>query len=305
MNLARRAFALRDPLAWADFAGLVREGERLGYEAVFLPEIAGRDAFVALGALAGETDRLRLATGIAPMTSRRARTTAMAGATVQERSDGRMILGIGTGPPVPGALDGLRGYVALLRDLLGGGTVGDPEPLSLRYGDPVPIWISALGPRSTRLAGEIADGVLLNWCTPERVATAREEVRAGAEAAGRDPSLVTLAVYVRACLGGDSDLAMEALRRATGEYASYPAYARQFATLGFVEETRAAAAAHHAGRPGDVPDALVRAVCVTDASAGERLAACRQAGADLPVVYPVAAGPDVVASIRGTLRAIG
>ena len=49
------AFALRDPLPWDRFAGLARQAEALGYAAVFLPEIAGRDAFAALTALAGET----------------------------------------------------------------------------------------------------------------------------------------------------------------------------------------------------------------------------------------------------------
>ncbi len=91
------AFALRDPLPWETFQGLVSECESRGYAAVFLPEIFGRDALVALGALAGPTDRLLLGTGIIPMTSRSPLLTAMAAASVQERSGGRLILGLGTG----------------------------------------------------------------------------------------------------------------------------------------------------------------------------------------------------------------
>ncbi len=90
-----------------------------------------------------------------------------------------------------------------------------------------------------RVAGEVADGVLLNWCTPERVRAARTAIQEGAAAAGRDPADVTVAVYVRASLGASEEACMRALRTAAGEYASYPAYARQFALMGLEDEARA------------------------------------------------------------------
>ncbi len=291
--------ALRDPLPWPDFAGAARLAEELGYEAMFLPEIAGRDALAALTGLAGETSRVMLGTGVIPMGSRTPMLTAMAAATVHERSGGRVILGLGTGPAVPGALDRLRELVATLRRLL------DSE-VSLVTPSPIPIWISALGPRALRLAGEVADGVLLNWCPPERVAQARTAVAAAASGAGRDPGAVTVAAYVRASLGEDEAAADLALRVAAAEYASYPAYARQFATVGLEAEAAAAARAHRDGRPGDVPDALVRAVTLPRdrAAAAARLGEFREAGADLAVVYPVVAGTDLGASLTATIRAL-
>ena len=117
------AFAMRDPFPWPPFARLVRQGESLGYDAVFLPEIGGRDALVALGALAAETEVLRLGTGVIPMSSRTPMLAAMAAAAVHERSLGRLVLGIGTGPAVPGALDRLRELVATLRRLFAGDEV--------------------------------------------------------------------------------------------------------------------------------------------------------------------------------------
>ena len=300
--------ALRDPIGWHDFTQLVRTGEQAGYETVFLPEILGRDALVALGALAGETTRMRLATGVVPIGSRRALIVAMAAATIQERSGGRMILGLGTGPSVPGALDRLRAYVVAVRALLRGESVvmgGRTISLSLRV-DPAPeVWISALGPRAMALAGELADGVLLNWCPPERVTVARERVREGAEAAGRDPSGVRVAVYVRACVGTEEDAALAELRRAAAAYAGVPAYRRQFEAVGRGAEADAAAAA---GREGDdrlVPETLVRRVCLLGdpAEARRRLQAYREAGADLPVVYPVAA-LDPASSVLGTTIAL-
>ncbi len=302
------AFALRDPLQWSDFVGTVQIGERAGYGALFLPEIAGRDALVTLGMLAGETSELLLGTGIVPMTSRRTLLAAMGAATVHERSGGRLILGLGTGGARPGALDRLRAEVLALRAVLAGESVehdGESLHLTLDPGSPVPVWIAALGPRAMRLAGELADGVILNWCPPERVAFARERIREGATAAGRDPARVTVAVYVRACVGQEDEHALPALKAAAGQYASYAAYRRQFEQVGLGDEAAAAAAATSAGRPEEVPESLVRAVCLTGeaGSAAEGLGAFREAGADLPVVYPVPV-LEPISSILGTLFAL-
>jgi alkanesulfonate monooxygenase SsuD/methylene tetrahydromethanopterin reductase-like flavin-dependent oxidoreductase (luciferase family) len=269
-QLVGTAFTIRDPLPWPDVAAIAREGEGLGYAAVFLPETGARDTLAALMGIAGETDELLLGTGVIPMPARTTRLAAMAAATVQERSGGRLVLGVGTGPSAPGALERLRTYAGEIRELVGGSAPGPALRLSLPA--PVPIWIAALGPKAVRLAGEIADGVILNWCTPERVAEARDAIRAAAGDAGRDPDSVTIAVYVRASF---SERADEALLKAASEYGSYPAYARQFQAMG-VEPS---------------PEAIVEAVCLrgdTD-RARDRLETYRTAGADLQVVYPVLA----------------
>jgi alkanesulfonate monooxygenase SsuD/methylene tetrahydromethanopterin reductase-like flavin-dependent oxidoreductase (luciferase family) len=301
-------FALRDPLPWAEYAAIVHEGEAAGYRALFLPEIAGRDALVALGALAGETERLLLATGIVPIASRSTLLTAMGAATVHERSGGRLLLGIGTGDIGAGALDRLRDEVRALRSLFEGERVerkGRHVALSLLPGIPIPIWISCLGPRSMRLAGEIADGVLLNWCPPERVAFARERIREGAELSGRDPAEVRLGVYVRACVDQDPGASLAAVSEVAAQYASYPAYARQFEAVGLGEEARAAAASRGSADPSGVPERLIREVGIvgSEPEARARLEAYRSAGADLPVVYPVATGAPAP-SIRATLAAL-
>ncbi|HET9671289.1 MAG TPA: LLM class flavin-dependent oxidoreductase [Actinomycetota bacterium] len=273
------AFTIRDPLPWDQVTAIAREGERLGYEAVFLPETGGRDTLATLAGLAGETSRLLLGTGVIPMRSRTPELAAMAAATVQERSGGRHVLGVGTGGADAGALDRLRTYVGAIKERL------DRSPLRLHA--PVPIWVAALGPKASRLAGELADGVILNWCTPERVAEAREAIRDAATAAGRPPDAVTIGVYVR---GSFTDRADEALLAAASEYVSYPAYARQFERMG-VELT---------------PEAAVEAVCLRGdpRAARARLDAYRRAGADLPVVYPaLALGEDAQASIAA-LRAL-
>jgi 5,10-methylenetetrahydromethanopterin reductase len=279
------AFTIRDPLPWPDVVGIAREGEGLGYAAVFLPETGARDTLATLMGIAGETEELLLGTGVIPMPARTARLAAMAAATVQERTGGRHILGVGTGRAAPGALERLRAYVEEIRELVGG-SAPDAAALRLPLPAPVPIWIAALGPRAVRLAGGIADGVILNWCTPDRVAEARDAIRTAAGEAGRDPDAVTVAVYVRASFSGRAD---EALLAAASEYGSYPAYARQFEAMG-VESS---------------PEAIVDAVCLQGDPdrARERLESYRRAGADLPVVYPVLApgeGREAALAVLGT-----
>ena len=273
------AFTIRDPLPWPDVAAIARAGEALGYAAVLLPETGARDTLATLTGLADETSSLLLGTGVIPMAARTPKLAAMAAATVQERSGGRLILGVGTGGSAPGALGRLRAYVEEIRDLVGGSTPG--AALRLPLPAPVPIWVAALGPKATRLAGAIADGVILNWCTPDRVAEARDAIRTSAAQAGRDPDSCTISVYVRASF---TDRADEALLAAAGEYISYPSYARQFEAMG-VEPTA---------------EGAVDAVCLRGdpAAARDRLEAYREAGADLPVVYPVLApGEGAEASI--------
>jgi 5,10-methylenetetrahydromethanopterin reductase len=264
----------------------------MGFAALFVPEIAGRDAFAALTALAGETDRIALGAGVVPISSRRIGVTAMGAATVHERSGGRMVLGLGIGRPRRGALDELEAAVVALRAHVERAVA---RPLGaegiVALGSPIPIWLAALGPRTVRLAGRVADGVLLNWCSPDRVAEARSQLAEGAAEAGRDPDEVVVAAYVRAAVGvdGDAAAAREALLRAAGEYASLAAYRRQFDAMGL----------------GGV-DAIVDEVCLAGdrAIARRRLDEYRGAGCDLPVVYPVPFGADPAASVAATLHAM-
>jgi alkanesulfonate monooxygenase SsuD/methylene tetrahydromethanopterin reductase-like flavin-dependent oxidoreductase (luciferase family) len=148
------------------------------------------------------------------------------------------------------------------------------------------------------LAGEIADGVILNWCTPERVAQARAAIsrREG----------FTISVYVRACLSHVDEHALEALKNTAARYVSLPPYARQFEAMGLGKEAAAASEGlERDGYPVDVvPDRLVERTCVWGAreKALSRLQEYRDAGADLVVLYPVPAG-EAVSSLTGTLMA--
>ncbi len=296
----------REVLAWRDLVQVAETAEQTGYRAIFTPEIGAREAFSTLTAFSALTSRIRLASGVAPISSRDPRRMAMEAATVHEVSGGRHVLGMGSTESIRAT----HGYVAAVRALLGGGVArlpgseGEIPPLDL-HPEPgaVPIWLGALGPRMTTLAGEVADGVLLNWCTPERVAQAREQVAAGAAAAGRDADEVAIAVYVRACLGHEDASAIGALAEAAVEYASMPKYRRQFEVMGLGKEAEAAGSPREGG-PGRAAEDLVAAVCVwgTRRDALGRLREYADAGADLVVVYPVPA-LDAASSVMGTVLA--
>ncbi|HYH27835.1 MAG TPA: LLM class flavin-dependent oxidoreductase [Actinomycetota bacterium] len=286
-----RSVALRDPIPWADLVEIVRTAEQTGYRSLFLPEVGARETPSALAGLATVTERIELATGVVSLASREVHTVAMLAATLQELSGGRFILGVGAGNEL--GIEEVRAAVSTIAALLAGEEKGG-RALGL-LADPVPdIWLAALGPRMTELAGEVADGVLLNWCDPARVERAREEIRRGAERSDRDPSAVTVAVYVRACVGVDEGMALEALGRAASMYAAMPYYRRQLDLAGLGSESEAAASGSG--------ERLARALCAwgTRAEAEARLEAYRDAGADVVVVYPVAVR-DVASSLFGTV----
>jgi alkanesulfonate monooxygenase SsuD/methylene tetrahydromethanopterin reductase-like flavin-dependent oxidoreductase (luciferase family) len=263
----------REVLAWDDVAGLARLSEELGFEAVFAPEIGGWEAFALLSGMATQTERIRLVTGVVPLSARVPERMAMGAASLQELSGGRFALGVGSRESIQRTRDAVTDLRKRLVEGSGTDWATEPRPAS--------IYLAALGPRMTRLAGEVADGVILNWCTPERVAEARSSI------GERDDFVI--AVYVRACLSHVDEQAGEALRIAAARYAGMEPYRRQFEAMGVA--------------PGD-PDGVVTAVCVRGDrdSARRRFQDYADAGADLVVVYPVAAG-EAVSSLRGTLMA--
>ncbi|HEX2090719.1 MAG TPA: LLM class flavin-dependent oxidoreductase [Actinomycetota bacterium] len=300
---------LRDPLPRHQLVQVVQTAEETGYSSVFVPEIAAREAFATLASLGSATSRIRLGTGVVTVQARSPVTTAMGAATLQELSAGRFVLGLGAGT-APNPLRAVEEYAGVVRALLSGQMVTHERlgisdfALGLPLERPPQIWLAALGDRMISLGGRIADGVLLNWCTPERVARAREMINTSATEAGRTPSDVTVAVYVRSCLGVEDGVAYEALRAAAAQYAAIPHYAKQLVQMGLGEESRIAARALESGRLVEVPDRLVRGLTVMGGrrDALARFDAYRRAGADLVLCYPVPA-LDPFSSILGTVLA--
>jgi len=226
-----------DGFTLADHGDLVREAERLGYQDAWSFEADGVDAFAPLAIAAQATD-LRLGTAIVNVYTRGPATLAMSAAGLAEIAPGRFILGIGSGSDViveswnGGAfrkpLTRVREMTQFLRRALAGERVVfrgetfgvDGFRLSRPLTAPVPIYIAALRAGMLSLAGEVADGVILNWLAPEDVPRCVAVVREAAAKAGRDPSAIEITCRVFAYLDEDDTTA----RRHVAAYLNVPVY---------------------------------------------------------------------------------
>src|SRR5262245_32477836 len=217
---------------------IVLEAERLGYDSVWTAEAYGSDAATILGWIAGQTSKIRIGSAIFQMPGRSPAMTAMTAATLDQLSDGRMILGIGSsGPQVAEGWHGqrfgrqiqrTREYVAVVRKALArerlvfdGETLELPLPdgpgkaLKLTIApvqDRIPIYLAAIGPNNTRLAGEVADGWIPTLFSPEHVAEFRPLLEEGAAVSGRSLDGFDIAPTVNVFIVGDLAAARNAVR---------------------------------------------------------------------------------------------
>ena len=216
-----------------------RLAEYRGYDSLWVTErYFQEETFSLLGFLAAATERIELGVGVVNPYTRHPGLTAMAAATVDRLSAGRVLLGLGRSDP--GVIEGTLGMpyedpretlseaVDVIRRLLARETVDQPDgrfalrdaSLAVRPLRPTPIYLAAIGPRALRLAGAVADGVLLNAYVPAAyIPRAVTEVRAGAEEAGRDPDAVEIACMLVVRLTGDPAPILPKLRARLAERA--------------------------------------------------------------------------------------
>jgi F420-dependent oxidoreductase-like protein len=218
---------------------IVQEAERLGYDSIWAAEAYGSDVATILGWIAGQTSTIRIGSAIFQMPARSAAMTAMTAATLDQLSDGRMLLGIGSsGPQVAEGWHGqrfgrqiqrTREYVAVVRKALArerlefhGETIDLPLPdgpgkaLKLTIApvqERIPIYLAAIGPNNTKLAGEIADGWIPTLFSPEHVAEFRPLLEEGAaRVEGKSLDGFDIAPTVNVMVTDDIESARDAMR---------------------------------------------------------------------------------------------
>src|SRR5215211_3913492 len=217
---------------------LVTEAEASGYHSVWAAEAYGSDTATVLAWLAANTKTMKIGSAIFQMPGRTPAMTAMTAATLDQISGGRMLLGIGTsGPQVAEGWHGqrfgkqlqrTREYVAVVRKALArerlefaGETLTLPLPdgpgkaLKLTISpvqDEIPIYLAAIGPNNTRLAGEIADGWLPFMFSPEHANELVPLLEEGAARAGRSLDDFTIAPSINAYVGDDREQARDLMR---------------------------------------------------------------------------------------------
>ncbi|MBA2310971.1 MAG: LLM class flavin-dependent oxidoreductase [Pseudonocardiales bacterium] len=309
-------------LSPAEHLTLVLEAERLGYDSVWAAETYGTDPASLMAWLAGRTTRIGLGTGVLQMPARRPVAAAMTAATIDQISGGRFRLGLGTsGPQLVEGWHGLsfdrpllhaRDYVAVTRMALegkpvrhSGPTLTVPRPnsegkeLKLAVSpvqERLPIYLAAMGPKATCLAGEIADGWLPLNCPPEYVAAGRKLLTEGAARAGRALDGFDVAPMVLTLVEDDLEIAYDMIRPMLALYlggmgSRQTNFHTQFAAkLGFEAEAAAIQEAFLAGRQGEAIAALSTelidqlAICGPRSRVRERLEEYRVSGTSTLVV---------------------
>ncbi|MFB7992042.1 LLM class flavin-dependent oxidoreductase [Streptomyces sp. NPDC056002] len=206
----------------------VRRAEESGFDDVWFPDsqLLWRDVFTTLTAAALGTERIGLGTAVTNLVTRHPAVVASAARSVAELAPGRFTLGLGVGNSSVGPVGlrqsttaAMREGLALLRALLAGEDrdfTGPAGTVRSRLRDPrpeVPLHMAASGPKNLRLAGEIADGViLLSGVSPRTLAGATAQVRAGAETGGRDAGTVPLTVSAYCAVTDDIEAAARQIK---------------------------------------------------------------------------------------------
>ena len=298
-----------------------RWAEELGYQSYWTAETTGPEAFATLTAAGAVAPSLDLGTGVLALQLRTPPLVAMAGATLQALQPEReVLLGVGISSPVvtqrwhgvpygDRPLDQVREYVTLLRQCLSGEKVdfaGDFYQvkgfrLGVRLGERRPkIVVGALNPKMLALAGELADGVLLNYLPASHIGWSVDRVREGGDA--------TIYAYVHVGVAERSD-GLDLARRDLFSYAVVDAYAANFRRAGFGDDVDAIRERHAAkdrdGALAAVSERFVDAIDVIGdaAQVHATMQSYVDAGVEVPIVMPLPWGPDRMAVANATLRA--
>ncbi len=309
-----------------DQLALVQEAERLGYDSVWAAEAYGSDTATVLAWLAGQTTKIRLGSGIFQMPGRSAAMTAMTAATIDQLSNGRMILGIGSsGPQVAEGWHGqrfgqqlqrTREYVEVVRMALArerveykGETLELPLPdgpgkaLKLTIApvqERIPIYLAAIGPKNTALAGEIAEGWIPTLFSPEHVSELRPLLEEGAARSGRTLEGFDIAPTVNVMVTEDLQGARDAMRPFIALYIGGMGSRKQnfynqlVQRYGYEAEAKTIQDFYLEGKREEamaaIPDKLIDTVsiCGPKDVVRERLAVYRDAGVGTLGITPIA-----------------
>jgi probable F420-dependent oxidoreductase len=299
---------------------VARTAESNGYSSLWTVEATGTDAFSLLGSVAAVAPGLDLATGIIPVQTRSPSLTAMTASTLQALSPTRNVW-LGIGVSAPGILQQhgqtatkrpiamMREDVALLRECMNGESVtfeGDfwsvkRFRLGMRIGERQPkIVMAALNPQMLKLAGEIADGVLLNYLPASHVASSVEQIRKGGDA--------KIFAYVHAAVS-DFERSANSARKDLFNYAMADSYANMFRHAGFADEIDALRACHQnrdrEGALAAISERMIQAIdFIGDADEVTQFVADYvKAGVEYPVLMPMPWGEDRAAVTKATMSA--
>lgn len=299
-----------------EFIQLARETEEAGYSGVFIPE-ANNDALMCSLAVANATKRISIGTWIVNIYLREPTLCAAAAEMVQDAAQGRFILGLGVshrpalemrGIDMGNARERLRRDTKIIRDAFSGAI--DMFGMKFRAPKhPIPIYYAALALETSKLGGELADGLMLYMAPPDRIRKSIDAARNVAHQHGRKPSDVTMTCGLGVFLHDDLKKAYAAARQGIGFYGALPFYNRIMTNSGFAgpaaQMMAAAKRRDPAAMAAAVTDELADAVALVGPAARciERLAAYREQGCEVPILVPNPVNEDYSTGVRRVLQA--
>lgn len=217
----------------ARMAELARESEAAGFDLIGVADSQSlfREMYVSMTVAALNTSRARLAPGVSNILTRHLAVTASAIATIDELSQGRAVLALGTGDSAlynlglrPVSLERLEHAIRVLRRLVGGEDAEhDGRRVHVRWAHRrIPVYIAAEGPKTLRLAGRLADGVIVGTgLTPEVVAASLQWLEEGAREAGRGLDALDVWFFAKTNVDVDSARALNAIKMALAASANH------------------------------------------------------------------------------------
>lgn len=286
-------------LSFAELEALAREAESAGFDTIFLPEFMN-DALANCQIVLSATSKLRAATWVSNIYLRHPLLCAQTAVAIDYTSRGRLILGLGVShrPIVENIYhetmdrprEFLRRYVNTVRQIITGDSYPDTpiEPAAATYG--VPIHIAALALETVELAGELADGVMLDLCPVNRLPKVLAALDTGANRRGRTASSIDITLGLLACISNDQKAAEAAGREALAAYAALPFYSRLFEKCGFKRESDAIVE-----KGGDaVSDEMLHEMVLIGPGeqCRDQLAAWLASGVRHPIIRPVPVGGE-------------
>jgi F420-dependent oxidoreductase-like protein len=303
-------------LPWAEVVEYVQAAEKLGFEAVFVPEAYSYDAVSIMAALAVETERIKIASGILNVFSRSAALIAQSASAIDMLSGGRFILGLGTsgpqvvqgyhGVPFEKPLQRTREYIEIIRmTLRRERVIYDGETVKLDMGlklinhpvrSEIPIFIASLGPKNLEMTAEIADGWMPTLFDPGHFDVFKPHLDAGLAKAGKQWSDLEVSPMVPVVLYDDVDVCRQLIKPGLALYIGGMGsrernfYNQLVQRYGYVEEARKIQDLYLGGdkaaAAATVPDALVDSIAAFGGADKIRddLARFEAAGVTMPVL---------------------
>ena len=308
---------------------LARTAEAHGFGCAWGGEANNKDPTVMLASIAAVTTRLKIGSAVYHILGRTPATLALQAVGLDELSQGRFLLGIGVSNPTIAKWHGLpfdrplgrvREYLEIVRLAMRGeklkfdGDFFSAHGFKLAFnpsGRTIPVYLAAFGPKMSRLAGRLTDGVLINMANPAEIRRIAGEVRGGAEEVGKDPDAMEIICKVRCSVAEDHAIARESLSRLLTYYALADYYRDLLSRMGFAAEVEAMrsawqASGFHAAR-ALITDRLFNGLPLIAASAvaevREKIKPYWEAGVTRIILPYVPASKDVVEEMRSFISA--